>query len=182
MRSHDLDALLQRSAALLMSGPNPAVRALLEAAEEHFPAHAGLVCRLADALHLEGRLDEAATAYRRALALDSSLLDGWYGLGAAQLKAGAFGSAVESLRQAVALRPDAAGSGANLAEALYALGEVDPALVQFRSVEAAAAPEVQAKARANIACIVPGSPAASNAEILAERRRWVAALARTSGR
>ncbi|MFL5338578.1 MAG: tetratricopeptide repeat protein [Gemmataceae bacterium] len=177
MTPHDLDALLGRATARLAAGPDPAVRQLLETAARSFPDHAGLACRLADALHLEGKLAEAAAGYRRALALDERLLDAWYGLGAALLRAGAYGSAAEALRQAVALHPKADGARANLAEALYQLGEVDPALAEFRAVQATVGPELRAKALTNIACTIPGSPAATNTDILAARQRWADVIA-----
>jgi protein O-GlcNAc transferase len=176
----DPAALLDRTEAMLASGQATGARALLEDAVVRSPGHAALVCRLADALHLERRIEPATAAYRRALNLDPRLFDAWYGLGAAMLLIKAYGSAAEALRRAAVLRPDAVAVRTNLAEALYQLGEVDPALAEFRAVAASTtAPELRILALANIACIVPGSPTADNAAILAQRQQWLGAACTT---
>ena len=60
----------------------------------------------ADALHLAGDIDAAAPLYRRVLAADPGNVAAWHGLGAARLRAGAYGEASDALLRAVRLRPD----------------------------------------------------------------------------
>ena len=131
--------------------------------------------RRADTLHAAGRLPEAIAAYHAALARDPTLFEAWYGLGAALLRRRAFAAAAEALRRAVALRADGDGARANLAEALYGLGEVDAAIGALPRHRRRPRPgRCAAMAAENIACIIPGSPAAGNADILAARRQWAA--------
>ena len=129
--------------------------------------------RRADALHLERQYLEAIETYRRALAGDPSLHQAWYGLGCASLAVRAYADAVEALRQAVTLRPDADGARSNLAEALFQLGEVDGAIAEYSRAADSGDAALQEVALAGIACIAPGASGQDNAGILAARRRWI---------
>lgn len=134
--------------------------------------------RRADALHQERRFADAVAAYRRALRLDPSLHEAWYGLGCAGNSLKAFGDGAAALRRAIALRPDAAGARCNLAEALFELGDVDAALAEYRQAEATGNPEVQGTALAALACIAPGCAGLDHATVRAVRERWVASIRR----
>jgi protein O-GlcNAc transferase len=129
--------------------------------------------RRADALHLDRQYLEAIDAYRSALAGDASLHAAWYGLGCASLSLKAYGDAVDALRRAVALRPDADGARCNLAEALFQLGELDAAVREYQRAAESGNAEVRSVALAGIACIAPGAPHQDNFNVMAARRRWI---------
>jgi protein O-GlcNAc transferase len=124
----------------------------------------------ADALQLAGDIDAAAHIYRRLLTADQGNAAAWHGLGAARLRAGAYGEASEALRQAVHLRPDEVGAWGLLGESLFRLGEVEPAIYAYR--RAATVDSLRAKAEENVAIIIPGSASAGNADVLSARYAW----------
>jgi protein O-GlcNAc transferase len=124
----------------------------------------------ADALHLAGNIDAAADAYRRVIAADQDNVAAWHGLGAARLRAGAYGEANDALLRAVRQRPDEVGAWGLLAEALLNLGDVERAIDAYR--RAAAADSTRAVAAENVAIIIPGSASAENAAVFAARRAW----------
>ena len=124
----------------------------------------------ADALYLAGDIDAAADVYRHLLAADQDNVAAWHGLGAARLRAGAYGAAGEALLRAVRLRPDEVGAWGLLAEALFKLGDVERAIDAYR--RAAAAASTHALAEENVAIVIPGSASAGNAAVFAARRAW----------
>jgi len=130
----------------------------------------------ADRLHGAGQCTEAAECYRHAVALDPSLFDAWYGLGCAQSTVGEQGRAVAALRRALMLRPDATRLRINLAQALFALGQVSEACREYAAAACRGDAETRAMARANIACIAPGDPAMDNQAIMLKRRQWAASV------
>lgn len=132
----------------------------------------------ADRLHLQQRFDDAAAAYRRALALDDAVPAAWYGLGHCLLALRSHGAAADALAHAVALRPELAGARCNLAEALFQLGRVDEAVRHYTHVAEGRHPEAARIALEALACLAPGAPMLDNAAVLAWRRRWVASLSR----
>ncbi|GEP56900.1 O-linked N-acetylglucosamine transferase, SPINDLY family protein [Reyranella soli] len=124
----------------------------------------------ADALHLAGNIDAAADAYRRLIAADQGNVAAWHGLGAARLRAGAFGEASDALRRAVRLRPEEVGAWGLLAEALFRLGDVERAIYAYR--RAATADSMRKKAEENVAIIIPGSASAGKADVFSARYAW----------
>jgi predicted O-linked N-acetylglucosamine transferase (SPINDLY family) len=158
----------------LIKGPDAEARAALAAAVMRYPDHPALASRHADALHADGQLDMAAAEYRRALALDTSLSEAWYGLGCIELGRNAHGEAALCLRQAVALQPDAAAWRLNLGKALFELGEVDAAVECYRHILDSADSTLHSDALLQIACIIPGASSADNAAVLESRRAWAA--------
>jgi predicted O-linked N-acetylglucosamine transferase (SPINDLY family) len=100
---------------------------------------------------------------------------GLYDLGAARLRAGAYGEASAALLQAVRLRPADAGAWGLLAEALFNLGEVERAVDAFR--RAAADISIRAASEHNLAVIIAGSASADDAAVLAARRDYGRTLA-----
>src|SRR5277367_6870815 len=100
--------------------------------------------RAADALHMAGEIDAAADAYRRMIAADPRNFAAWYGLGGVRLRARAYGEAGDALHHAVRMRPDDVGAWGLLAEVLFKLGEVEPAIDAYR--RAAADPSMRAVA------------------------------------
>ena len=132
----------------------------------------------ADELHATGQRHAAVAEYRRALALDDTLLEAWYGLGACHLAARSYGAAASALERAVTLRPDAAGARCNLAEALFQLGLVDDAVRHYMRAADSGHQEVARISLDALACIAPGAPSLDNAAILALRQRWGSDVAR----
>lgn len=168
-------AILAWATERLVKGPDDEALAALAEAVLRFPRHALLALRHADALQLGGQLAPAAAEYRRALALDPAMADGWYGLGCAELARGAQGEAVRCLRRALDRQPERAGARFNLAKALFDLGEVDAALACYRAVADDASSPLAPGALAAIACIIPGASTADNEAVLEARRHWARA-------
>jgi predicted O-linked N-acetylglucosamine transferase (SPINDLY family) len=124
----------------------------------------------ADALHLAGDIDAAADIYRRLLAADQGNAAAWHGLGAARLRAGAYGEANDALLRAVRLRPEEVGAWGLLAEAQFRLGDVERAIYAYR--RAATVSSMRTKAEENVAIIIPGSASAGNADVFSARYAW----------
>jgi predicted O-linked N-acetylglucosamine transferase (SPINDLY family) len=137
-----------------------------------YPHDGVLATKHADALRLNNQLRNAVTEYRRALGLDETKFEAWYGLSLANLKLGAYGEAVQSLPHALALAANVPAVHYDLGKALFYLGEVDAALDHFQQAAEAPDPELRSKALGAIACIVPGSARANNASVLEARRAW----------
>jgi protein O-GlcNAc transferase len=136
-------------------------------------AHAWLA--EADRLHLASQLGPSVAHYREALARDASLFEAWYGLGFALGAAEQHGAAIEALRAALALQPDAARLRVNLGESLFALGHVSEAVREYQRAATEGDPEARELAFRNIACIAPGDPALDNLAVMHARRRWAEA-------
>ncbi|MGH6929164.1 MAG: tetratricopeptide repeat protein [Dongiaceae bacterium] len=168
--------------ARLATGADAEARAALAAAAVRHPDHAALAARHADALHADGQVEDAAAEYRRALALDASMADAWYGLGCIELGRDAYGEAARCLRQAIAQQPDAAAWRFNLGKALFELGEVDAAVECYRRILDGGDPALYGEALLRIACIIPGAASADNAAVLESRRAWAATEATASAR
>lgn len=168
----DVTGLLQWATAALSLGPDADALAVLGQAVQRHPQHAALAGRHADALQLAGDVQVAIAEYKRALGLDPALFDAWYGLGGAHLACRAFADADAALAQALALQPGAQGARCARAQALFQLGEVDAAAAAYRTVLNAGSASVAAAAHASLATLIPGSPAAGQAEVLAVRQAW----------
>ena len=126
----------------------------------------------ADRLHHGKQFEAAAEHYRQALARDAALFDAWYGLGFAQGRSGEHGAAIEALRRALLLRPEATRLRINLGESLFALGHVSAAVLEYERAAGEGDAETRDLALRNIACIAPGDPAMENPAIMRARRRW----------
>jgi predicted O-linked N-acetylglucosamine transferase (SPINDLY family) len=131
----------------------------------------------ADRLQHAKQFAPAVEHYREALARDASLFDAWYGLGFAQGAIEEYGEAIEAMRRALALKPDATRLRVNLAEALFALGHVSEAVREYERAAGEGDPVARDMALRNIACIAPGDPAMDNLAIMRARRRWAEAEA-----
>lgn len=167
------NALVAEATQALAAGPNPALLARLETACRAHPTHPGLALRRADALQLARRHNEAALAYAAALTLNPMSFDAWYGMAGTQLALGAYATARDAAVQALGLVPNAEGARSLLAEALFALGEVDGAAAAYRRVIARADPAIRDAALASLAVLIPGSAAAPHETIRATREAWI---------
>lgn len=170
--SPDSSRIFREATALLARGAGAAALAGLRDAAVRYPSDAAIACRHADALHMTGALAAAAAEYRRALTLDDTIFDAWYGLGCVEIAEGAYGAAFASLTRAVGLEPARADAQFNLGKTLFETGAVDAAIDHFRVASAADDDDLREQARAAIACIIPGAEHADNAAVLAARRAW----------
>ncbi len=167
------DEILRRGRTLLQAGRHQQALGFLKAAAAKNPNHPDIALLMADALHAAGQLSDAVAAYEAALRLDQNAADGWFSLGCALLAQKAHGAAVAALQRAAALAPESAPVRYNLAKAQFQLGYIEAAIENF--TRAARDPALAQMARASIATIIPGSPKADNAAVLAARRAWAQA-------
>ncbi len=135
-------------------------------------ARAAVAALRGDAFQKSGRLRKAAAEYRRALALDGSYADAWYGLGRVLFNQGEQSEAISCFRRTLELDPGRALARFNLGIALFNLGHIDSALDQLRIVTRCPDKHLHLRALGVMALIIPGSPRAGNAEILRVRRQW----------
>jgi protein O-GlcNAc transferase len=108
-------------------------------------------------------IEAAADAYRCVIAADQHNFAAWYGLGAARLRARAYGEASNALLHAVRLRPGDVGAWG----LLFNLGEVERAIDAYR--RAAADVSIRAVTEQYVAIIIPGRASAGNAAVFAAR-------------
>ena len=170
------ETLAERARELVIAGEHKAALKLLKPARQRFPRDAVLALREGDALQFDRRFTKAIKAYETALDLDDSLVDAWYGMGAAHLTLRRYGAARADLAQAVARAPDRAAARYNLAQVLFELGCVEEAVAHFRLVRQCEIPELAKLAQESLACVIPGAASADHADVLAERRRYLDAV------
>lgn len=128
-----------------------------------------LQLRLGAELMGRRRFADALECFRRAHALGESGFQVHFGLGSALLDTDQEAAAIVELARAAALHPRHAGARHNLAKAQYRMGLVDEAVADFRA--ALAVSDVYLH-RSALATIIPGSPSATHADILAARRAF----------
>jgi protein O-GlcNAc transferase len=125
-----------------------------------------------DALHSEGRFEEAVGFYRRSLACQPKQADVWYAAGCAEISRKEFASAIECFRNALELNPAWPQAKHNLGRALFELGQTEEAMALFREVAASPLSELPMRA---MAVIAPQIPDYDNAAVLETRRLWAEA-------
>jgi len=133
------------------------------------PADAPLHQLLGSVLQSQELLDESIAAYDRALVIDDRLTGAWYGSGCALYSKGEFATALDRFERAAALAPGQAEVHHNAANALYRLGLVDESIGRYRQ---SLALRDDIRPRTALATVIPGSPAADHAAVLAARREW----------
>jgi len=100
------------------------------------PGRANVLFALGNALHASGQPDEAADAYRRAIAARPDFAEAFNNLGVI-LSAAQPAEAIEAFRTAVTLRPDYADAHNNYGVALSAAGDTERAVAAWRRALAA---------------------------------------------
>ena len=162
--------IIYKSTNLLLRGAHTEALEILSAAVLRYSDHAAILTRYGDALYQTGEISAARDAYRRALALDESLFQAWYGRGMAEYSFEGYTVAIRCFRQALALEPRDADARFHLGSALFQMGEVDAAIDELRL--AARSRAWRRRSLRQIAAIIPGSPSRGNAAILEARRIW----------
>ena len=165
---HD-DSLAALGQTLTALGRPAEALPFLERAVHQMPQDPGLACDLGDALAAMGRRAEAAAAYDRAIAGQPDLARAWFASACMARDGDEFAAAAERFRQAAWLRPQWVEAHHNLGYALFHTGQVDEALDAFAQASAVG---IGNDSRSRAAAIVPGSPRATNATILAVRQDW----------
>jgi protein O-GlcNAc transferase len=85
-------------------------------------------------LRAQGRLDEAAASFERALAIQPSLVETHVSLGLARIDQGRPDEAVAVFERALALRPDHGPARMNLGNVQHRLGRLEAAAQSYRAV------------------------------------------------
>ena len=151
---------------------------LCRAVLRHDPGTAEAHELLGDALQFQGELSEALAAYREAIRIAPDRTEGWWGLSCALRTQGDFAEAVPVLQRLVELNPADEHGWHNLGVSLHELGRTDEAIDALtRSVRLEGS--IAGMSVGSIATIIPGSPRADNAAVLAARRLWASGLPAT---
>ena len=87
---------------------------------------------LGGALHMAGRLDEAASAFQKAISLRPANPQAHGNLGAAMLQRGRLDEAIAAFSQALRLAPEFADAHSNLGLAHLLRGDLDDAVSSLR--------------------------------------------------
>ncbi|NEQ26982.1 MAG: tetratricopeptide repeat protein [Microcoleus sp. SIO2G3] len=100
--------------------------------EERRKQNAIAHCEQGNALHKQGKLDEAIEQYRQAIQLNPNEVIAYNNLGYTLYKQGKLDEAIEQYRQAIQLNPRYADAYDSMGEALKAQGKLDEAIAQHR--------------------------------------------------
>ena len=85
------------------------------------------------ALYAQGKLDEAAAAFREAIRLKPDMIDALTGLGIVLAEQGRTEEAIAAHGEVIRLKPDFADAHYNLGLALEVQGTLDEAIAEFRT-------------------------------------------------
>ena len=168
----DIGRAIGRATRLLLAGDGLRSLPGLRRALGEYPDCGRLHARHGDALYLAERLAEARDAYQRALFLEDTIFQAWYGLGCAEFSGEAYAAAIECFRCAVALEAGDADARMYLGRSFFHMGCVDEAIDEFLAVAKTADRDLRRKALGQIATIIPGSPTSGNEEVMKSRVAW----------
>ena len=121
------------------------------------------------ALHLQGRLAEAAEAYGNAVALAADYALAWSNLGGVLRDSGKPGEALVACRMAITHNPGMPQAHNNLGTVLAALGMQDEAVAAFRSASALSPKALQPLS--NLLSTIPFMSSFDGAAVAQEARR-----------
>jgi tetratricopeptide (TPR) repeat protein len=119
-------------AALFTQGKD--ALAALETAAKLLPRDPESQTNLGNVLRAQGRLDEAVSRHRRAIALKPDYAEAHNNLGSGLRDSKSLGQAVASYRKAISIKPDFAMAHNNLANCLCAQGRLEEGLESYRCV------------------------------------------------
>lgn len=171
-RTAEVRKILNETRDLLLGGKSADALAILAGAIARYAECSEVHSRHGDALYFEKQLEEAKAAYARAIRLDATNAQAWYGLGWIAFNNEEWAEAIPNFRRAIRHGRDTGDARFHLGRALFQMGEVDAAIDEYRAAMRHLAPERRASAQLEIAKIIPGSPKRGNAEILRERLKW----------
>jgi predicted O-linked N-acetylglucosamine transferase (SPINDLY family) len=112
-------------------GDGPGAEALLHQALEHGAAPVTIHLALGHVLRLQNRLQESIEHYRRALALDGTLAEGWSGIAHCHFELHDTTRAIEAYRRQEVLRPQEALVAYNLGVVLKHQGDLPSAAAAY---------------------------------------------------
>jgi predicted O-linked N-acetylglucosamine transferase (SPINDLY family) len=142
-----------RAGLLELQGARPTqALALLEQAAHLAPEEARHWTGLGQALQALGRLDEAASAYRRALGIDPTGADVYFALGVVLQSQADYAGAIDVYERAAALQSDSFAALNNLGNCLQRCGRHAEAVTAYR--RALAARPGEAGAMANLGTVL----------------------------
>jgi len=136
-----------------------------------------LCCALGEQKLAEEQPEAAIAYFKRAVDLDPGSVHGWFGRGFSYTLMKEYAASIEFYRKAIALDPTLAIAYHNLGRSLHETGQPDLAWEAFRQSLGLGFEAT----RKDVAVFIPGCPSASNQMVLAERKKWAQALAKTDG-
>lgn len=128
------ELLRLRALGLMLQGEVAQALECYHEAAERWPEDALIACQLGAALAQNGDMAAAEDAFRRAIAQDPLLIDGWYNLGHALDARADTAGACAAFAQVLQLQPDHVGARVQHAEMLKMLGRLDEAERDLRRV------------------------------------------------
>jgi Flp pilus assembly protein TadD len=108
-------------------------------------------------LQAEGKLDDAITSYRKALAIEHNDAEVVNNLGTALQTQGRLDAAIESFRRALSIKPNYAEAHGNLGVALQAQGDLDAAIASLRRAIAIKPDDAGAYSNLGVALLAQGT-------------------------
>lgn len=128
------EVLRLRGLALMQLGQFQAALEALHEASERWPEDALTACQLGAAQAQNKDMAAAEASFLRAVALDVSLVDGWYNLGLARDERADTAGACEAFERVLQMRPDHVAARIRHADTLKMLGRLDDAERDLRAV------------------------------------------------
>ena len=128
----DADALLAEARTHHQAGRLLEAEKLYRSLAAERPKDAMLLSRLGAALAGQGKLVEALAALRRALEIDSDLVDALNNIGIVHRRLGHAADAADAFHRALALNPDLPSAQVNLGALLYDAGKLDESAQSYR--------------------------------------------------
>jgi tetratricopeptide (TPR) repeat protein len=128
------ELLRLRALGLMLQGEVAQALECYHEAAERWPEDALIACQLGAALAQSGDMPAAEDAFRRAIAQDPLLIDGWYNLGHALDARADTAGACAAFERVLQIRPDHVPARVQRGEMLKMLGRLDEAEREFRSV------------------------------------------------